>query len=78
MSKTKGNAITTLFACLLPNVGRKSLSVRRTLYKLNNFEFLLMQYIVQGPPVNLAIWQRRFSIFSVSGEGECCCQVAWP
>ena len=34
--------------------------------------------IVQSPPVNRAIWQRRFSIFYVSGEGEWCCQVAWP
>ena len=25
---------------------------------------------IQGPPVNRAIWQRCFSIFSVSGEGE--------
>ena len=33
---------------------------------------------IQGPPVNRAIWQRSFPIFSVSGEGERCCQVAWP
>jgi hypothetical protein len=33
---------------------------------------------IQGPPVNRATWQRCFSIFSVSGEGERCCQVAWP
>jgi len=26
--------------------------------------------LIQGPPVNRAIWHRRFSIFSVSGEGE--------
>jgi len=26
--------------------------------------------IIQGPPVNRAIWQRHFSIFSLSGEGE--------
>jgi len=25
---------------------------------------------VQGPPANRVIWQRRFSIFSMSGEGE--------
>jgi len=25
---------------------------------------------LQGPPANRAIWQGRFSIFSVSGEGE--------
>ena len=25
---------------------------------------------IQDPPVNRAIWQRRFSIFSVNGEGE--------
>ena len=25
---------------------------------------------IQGPPANRAIWQRRFSICSVSGEGE--------
>jgi hypothetical protein len=25
---------------------------------------------IQGPPVNRAIWQRCFSIFSLSGEGE--------
>ena len=33
---------------------------------------------VQGPPANRAIWQRRFTIFTLSGEGEWCCQVAWP
>jgi len=26
-------------------------------------------FVIQVPPVNRAIWQRRFSIFSVSGEG---------
>jgi len=26
--------------------------------------------IIQGAPVNRAIWQQRFSIFSVSREGE--------
>ena len=31
---------------------------------------------IQGPPANRAIWQRHFSIFRVSGEGEWCCQVA--
>jgi len=25
---------------------------------------------IQGPPVNQVIWQQRFSIFNVSGEGE--------
>jgi len=30
----------------------------------------VVQTVIQGPPANRAIWQRRFSIFSVSGEGE--------
>ena len=36
------------------------------------------QSYIQGPPVNRAIWQRHFSILAWAGEGEWCCQVAWP
>jgi len=31
---------------------------------------LAFDSLVQGPPANRAIWQRHFSIFNVSREGE--------
>jgi len=39
VSKTKENAITTLYACLLPKVIRFLVSARRTLFNIKNRSF---------------------------------------